>query len=75
MVELDSGPPFRFGEIRVLGTRRYSDELVKNLSPVHPGADYDRDKLVVYQRVLLGSLRASDEDAGVAGEEQEVMVL
>jgi translocation and assembly module TamA len=55
MVELDSGPPYRFGEIRVLGTRRYSDELVKNLSPLHPGEDYDRDKLVVYQRVLLES--------------------
>lgn len=55
MVELASGPPYRFGEIRVLGTRRYSDELVQNLSPVHRGDDYDRDKLVVYQRVLLES--------------------
>jgi translocation and assembly module TamA len=55
MVELDSGPPYRFGEIRVAGNRRYSDELVRNLSPVHPGEDYDRDKLVVYQRVLLES--------------------
>ena len=26
--------------------RRYPDELVQNLSPVHPGDDYDRDKLV-----------------------------
>ncbi|HEV8108849.1 MAG TPA: POTRA domain-containing protein, partial [Burkholderiales bacterium] len=55
MVELESGPPYRFGEIRVSGTRRYSDELVKNLSPVHPGDDYDRDKLVIYQRLLLES--------------------
>jgi translocation and assembly module TamA len=55
MVELDSGPPFRFGEIRVIGTRRYSDALVQNLSPFRPGEDYDRDKLVVYQRLLLES--------------------
>jgi translocation and assembly module TamA len=55
MVELDSGPPYRFGEIRVNGNRRYSDELVRNLSPFHPGEDYDRDKLVVYQRLLLES--------------------
>jgi translocation and assembly module TamA len=55
MVELESGPPYRFGEIRVSGNRRYSDELVRNLSPVHPGDDYDRDKLVVYQRTLLES--------------------
>src|SRR5262245_28751319 len=37
MVELESGPPFRFGEIRISGTRRYSDELVQNLSPFRPG--------------------------------------
>jgi len=55
VVELESGPPYRFGEIRVSGTRRYSDELVQNLSPVHPGDDYDRDKLVIYQRLLLES--------------------
>src|SRR6185436_3822158 len=28
---------------------------VQNLSPVRPGDDYDRDKLVVYQRLLLES--------------------
>ena len=55
VVELESGPPYRFGEIRVSGTRRYSDGLVQNLSPVHPGDDYDRDKLVIYQRLLLES--------------------
>jgi len=55
MVELESGPPYRIGEIRVSGTRRYTDELVQNLSPVRPGDDYDRDKLVVYQRLLLES--------------------
>ena len=55
MVELESGPPYRFGEIRVTGDKRYSDELVRNLSPFHPGDDYDRDKLVVYQRLLLES--------------------
>jgi translocation and assembly module TamA len=55
MVELASGPPFRFGEMRVTGTRRYSDKLVENLSPFRPGHDYDRDKLIVFQRRLLES--------------------
>jgi translocation and assembly module TamA len=55
MVELASGPPYRFGPLRVTGTRRYSDSLVENLSPFRPGNDYDRDKLVVYQRRLLES--------------------
>ena len=55
VVELDSGPPFRFGELRISGVRRYSDELVENLSPFRPGDVYDRDQLLVYQRRLLES--------------------
>jgi translocation and assembly module TamA len=54
-VELASGPPFRFGDIRVVGTRRYDDALVENLSPFRPAEDYDRDKLLLYQRRLLES--------------------
>jgi translocation and assembly module TamA len=54
-VELDSGPPFRFGELRVSGVRRYSEELVQNLSPFRAGDVYDRDRLLIYQRRLLQS--------------------
>jgi translocation and assembly module TamA len=54
-VELDSGPPFRFGELRVTGVRRYPEDLVQNLSPFRPGDVYDRDQLLVYQRRLLES--------------------
>ena len=54
-VELASGPAFRFGEIRVSGVKRYTDELVQNLAPFSPGDVYDRDKLVIYQRKLLES--------------------
>lgn len=52
-VELASGPPFRFGELRVIGNRRYPDAVIENLSPVRPGETYDRDKLILYQRRLL----------------------
>src|SRR5687768_11396185 len=54
-VELDSGPPFRFGELRVTGVRRYPERLVENLSPFRAGDVYDRDRLLVYQRRLLES--------------------
>ncbi|HEX6319068.1 MAG TPA: autotransporter assembly complex family protein [Burkholderiales bacterium] len=54
-VELDSGPPFRFGELRISGVRRYSERLVENLSPFRAGNTYDRDQLLVYQRRLLES--------------------
>lgn len=55
MVDLASGPPFKFGEIRVSGVKRYPDRLVENLSPFRPGDEFDRDKLLVYQRRLLES--------------------
>jgi translocation and assembly module TamA len=54
-VEIASGPPYRFGDLRVSGTRRYAEELVENLSPFRAGDDYDRDKLLLYQRRLLES--------------------
>ena len=54
-LEIESGPPFRFGELRISGTKRYSDAIVKNLSSVRAGDVYDREKLVLYQRRLLES--------------------
>jgi translocation and assembly module TamA len=54
-VELASGPPFRFGEMHVTGTKRYHDALVENLAPMRPGDTYDREKVVLYQRRLLES--------------------
>jgi translocation and assembly module TamA len=69
MVELASGPPFRFGELRVSGTRRYSDALVENMSPVRAGEVYDRDKLLVYQRRLLESRYFVSAQADISPEE------
>ena len=54
-VELASGPAFRFGELRVSGLKRYDGAVVTNMSPVHRGELYERDKLDSYQRVLLFS--------------------
>src|SRR5439155_21024537 len=54
-IELTSGPPFRFGELKVNGTKRYTDSLIENLTPVCPGDTYDREKVILYQRRLLES--------------------
>jgi translocation and assembly module TamA len=54
-LELASGPPFRFGELHVTGTKRYDDQLAENLASMRPGDTYDREKLVLYQRRLLES--------------------
>jgi translocation and assembly module TamA len=53
LIDIDSGPPFKFGETSVSGTKRYHQDLVRNLSPIQPGDDYDRDKVLLYQRRLL----------------------
>ena len=53
VVELASGPAFRFGPVRVIGLRRYADAVAENLSPIRPGATYDRDQVLAYQRRLL----------------------
>ncbi len=52
-VTLDSGPPFRFGAVEVRGTKRYPEAVAANLSPVRPGATYEREELELYTRRLL----------------------
>ncbi len=52
---IESGPPFRFGRIDVLGLERYTPELVRDYSPIHPGGQYDQQALDDYVRRLLAS--------------------
>jgi len=54
-VELASGPAFRFGPVRVTGLKRYPDRVAESLSPIPPGATYERDLVIAYQRRLLES--------------------
>lgn len=54
-VEIDSGPPFVFGEIEVTGLQRYALPIVRNFSPIRAGDPYDEDELLKYQSRLLGS--------------------
>jgi translocation and assembly module TamA len=54
-VELASGPAFRFGPVRITGLKRYPDKVAESLSPIPPGATYERDLVIAYQRRLLES--------------------
>ena len=54
-VAIDSGPPFFFGEIEMRGLQRYAPSIVRNLSPVRPGGEYDEEALLKFQRRLLSS--------------------
>jgi translocation and assembly module TamA len=50
-----SGPPLVFGEVHITGLLKYAEADVRNLSPIHPGDPYSREKLEVYQRRLTAT--------------------
>jgi translocation and assembly module TamA len=54
-VELDSGPLYRLGELKVHGLERYDPVLVPRLARLNPGDIYDQRKLVEAQQRLAGS--------------------
>ncbi len=54
-VTLASGPPLVFGEVQITGLAKYPEEVVRNLSPIHRGEPYSREKLEVYQRRLTAT--------------------
>jgi translocation and assembly module TamA len=54
-LELDSGPLYRLGELRVSGLERYDPVLVPRLARLNPGDVYDQRKLVEAQQRLAGS--------------------
>ncbi len=54
-LELDSGPLYRLGELRVTGLERYDPVLVPRLARLNPGDVYDQRKLVEAQQRLAGS--------------------
>lgn len=51
-VELDPGPRFRFGELRVEGLQAYSVDLIERYNPPEPGTPYDEDRLLAFQTAL-----------------------
>ena len=54
-VEIDSGPPFRIGDVAVRGVQRYRADLVRNFSTLKRGAPYSQAALDDYVRRLAAS--------------------
>ena len=54
-LEMDSGPLYRLGELKVSGLERYDPVLVPRLARLNPGDIYDQRKLVEAQQRLAGS--------------------
>src|SRR5690606_8251629 len=44
-IDLDSGPPFTFGELQIEGLERYSRSVIDTINPIRPGEAFSQDKL------------------------------
>jgi len=51
-VEVDSGPVVQFGELTIEGLERYSENVVRNNSPIKPGKVYNQTDLLTFQTRL-----------------------
>ena len=71
MVEIDSGPPFTFGELQVNGLQRYPVRIVRNLSPIKPGDPYDEQQLLKFQNRLLVSGRFASAVVSAGSDPQQ----
>lgn len=54
-LELDSGPPVRFGDIVVKGESKYSSDRVRELAPFQAGDPYSQELLDRFQRRLAAT--------------------
>lgn len=55
-VEIDSGPAFVLGEIKVSGLQRYPQSLLERFDPPKKGEAFSRTRLLEYQRALQNSV-------------------
>jgi translocation and assembly module TamA len=51
-VDYQSGPPFTLGELKISGTGRYPESIIRNVNPLKPGEDYDAGRLLALQRAV-----------------------
>jgi translocation and assembly module TamA len=54
-VELDSGPAYRVGALKVEGAERFDAALIERFNPFKPGQPYDRALLLQFQQALQES--------------------
>ncbi len=54
-LEFETGPPYRFGALRVSGLRRYPERVVRNLAPPARASRFDQGALLAYQARLQNS--------------------
>jgi translocation and assembly module TamA len=67
-VEIESGPPYRYGDVEVRGTQRYPEDLVAGLSPTSRGELYEREALDLYERRLIATGYFVSAQAGIPAD-------
>jgi translocation and assembly module TamA len=55
IIEIDSGPSMRFGNLTIEGLKRYPASIVENLNPIKPGSRYSQSRLLTFQSRLQES--------------------
>lgn len=51
-IEIDSGPAYTVGALKIEGLSRFDADLVERFNPFRPGDRYERAKLVEFQQLL-----------------------
>ncbi|CAN5147048.1 autotransporter assembly complex family protein [soil metagenome] len=51
-VEIDSGPKFTLGALKISGTKRYPPRIIENVNPLQAGEPYDVQRLLELQRQI-----------------------
>jgi translocation and assembly module TamA len=64
-VDYDSGPSFTLGELKITGTRRYPQEIIRNVNPLTPGEPYSVERLLALQRQIQSTPYFSNVIVGI----------
>ncbi|MEG0821937.1 MAG: BamA/TamA family outer membrane protein [Burkholderiaceae bacterium] len=51
-VEINSGPTYTLGPLKIEGLKRYPPSVVERYNPIEPGAAYSRSELAAFQQQL-----------------------
>lgn len=55
-VQIDSGPPFKYGALQIEGLNRYQPDLIERLAPPQEGEPYNAEALLAFQRRLQATV-------------------
>lgn len=51
-ITYESGPLFTLGQVRITGTKRYPETIIRNINPLHIGEEYSVQRLLEFQRQI-----------------------